>query len=161
MGGEQDSVFWRDRAACARPGMDPRWWFPESTRESTQETLAVCRSCPVVAECLRWVIADDAVRRASDIWGVAGGLTQEQRRRRRIELSEAGALEGVDVAALRECAGGCGRLLVGPGQERGGVHVAPPKARGMCARCYDRFLRAHREEFRAIVPVGEVRAEVA
>lgn len=68
---------WVDRAACA--GMDTELFFP-ARGESTAEAKAVCRGCPVRAECL-----DDAVERGEKfgIWGGASKRERDRLRRQR------------------------------------------------------------------------------
>lgn len=67
---------WRDRAACR--GGDPERFFPSAVAGPDYETqvsvaAAVCAGCPVRAECLTWAL--DALP-----YGVAGGMTEQQRR---------------------------------------------------------------------------------
>jgi WhiB family redox-sensing transcriptional regulator len=62
---------WRARALCAQA--DPEAWFPEKGG-SVRQATAICRRCPVQAECLDYALAH--VER----FGVWGGLTWEQRR---------------------------------------------------------------------------------
>lgn len=50
MGGEQDSVFWRDRAACARPGMDARWCYASCLRAHREAFRAIVPVGEVRAE---------------------------------------------------------------------------------------------------------------
>ena len=74
----QRDIDWRTRAACR--SMDPEIWFPAATEGPTYEAQvavakAVCAGCPVRAACL-----DEAVRIP---YGIAGGLTPEERRGRR------------------------------------------------------------------------------
>ncbi len=66
---------WRDRAACR--GGDPERFFPAATAGPEYEAqvavaLAVCAGCPVRPECLTWALALP--------YGLAGGMTEEQRR---------------------------------------------------------------------------------
>ena len=42
--------------------------------EAAQEAKAVCRRCPIIAECLEWAIASD------DRFSVLGGMTPSERR---------------------------------------------------------------------------------
>lgn len=67
---------WRHRAACKDE--DPELFFPVGTSGPAllqiTEAKAVCRRCPVVAECLTWAIAtgqDD---------GIWGGMSEDERR---------------------------------------------------------------------------------
>ena len=80
---------WLEHAACR--GHDPELFFPVSetgpSREQADRAKAVCRTCPVVFDCLQWAI-DAAIRD-----GVWGGLTAQQRRHltrnRRSQAAEA------------------------------------------------------------------------
>lgn len=68
---------WRQRAACR--GEDPELFFPVGTTgpalDQVELAKAICRSCPVIAECLAAALAggEDA--------GIWGGLTEDERRR--------------------------------------------------------------------------------
>lgn len=68
---------WRHHAAC-REGIDPETFFPIGTSGpallQVEQAKQVCRSCPVIDECLRWAVdagVDD---------GVWGGMSEEERR---------------------------------------------------------------------------------
>lgn len=69
---------WIHRAACV--GVDPELWFPITddgpALPQVAQAKAVCRRCPVRAECLEW-----AMTALPD--GVAGGLTAHERAARR------------------------------------------------------------------------------
>jgi WhiB family transcriptional regulator, redox-sensing transcriptional regulator len=79
---------WIERGACIEE--DPELFFPVGTSgpamEQAERAKAVCRSCPVLGECLRWSL--DTCQDA----GVWGGLDEEERRvirrRRRREAAE-------------------------------------------------------------------------
>lgn len=60
-----------EQAACA--GLTDLF-FPERG-ESTREAKAVCRACPVKAECLEWALD------AGEKHGIWGGLSERERRR--------------------------------------------------------------------------------
>jgi WhiB family transcriptional regulator, redox-sensing transcriptional regulator len=66
---------WLDRAACR--GHDPELFFPVSAvgpgRADTEDAKRVCRTCPVLAECLEWAIA------SAIPFGVLGGLSEDGR----------------------------------------------------------------------------------
>lgn len=67
---------WTDRAACAGEDVD---FFPDPTDlPGNQAAKNICRSCPVIADCL-----DDAMREepAGGRYGIRGGLTPEERRK--------------------------------------------------------------------------------
>lgn len=59
---------WLDRAGCA----DIQVVFDDESREP--EAVAACRRCPVMQECRSWAVSNA-------VHGVAGGMTDEQRRR--------------------------------------------------------------------------------
>lgn len=67
---------WRHRAACA--DKDPELFFPVGDSGPAllqiKAAKAVCRHCPVIAECLTWSIETglDA--------GVWGGMSEDERR---------------------------------------------------------------------------------
>lgn len=67
------------QAACR--AHDPELFFPEwylTTRPEVRRAKAVCRSCPVLIECLEYALA---THQNHGIWG---GLTPSERRRVRI-----------------------------------------------------------------------------
>lgn len=69
------SKDWRDRAACR--DVDPELFFPlGEVLPPKQEAAAkaVCRRCPVRAECLSWAC------RTGLTFGIAGGKTESERR---------------------------------------------------------------------------------
>lgn len=57
-------------ASCAQESLDPEWWFDE---EMTEVAKAICNSCPIVNECLRFAIQEGIKD------GVWGGLTPSER----------------------------------------------------------------------------------
>ncbi len=79
---------WRDRAACR--DVDPELFYPAaedgpSLRAQVTAAKAVCAGCPVRVECLA-----EALARIP--YGVAGGLTEHERRQlRRTHSAEEGA----------------------------------------------------------------------
>ncbi|WP_115728270.1 WhiB family transcriptional regulator [Actinomyces culturomici] len=141
------SVEWVDEARCRLAGVDPEWFYSERPAD-VAAALATCRSCPVVAECMQWILSVDARRGVTEIWGVCGGLTRGQRRE--VQASaEAKEKVPVELAAeypdLPVCSGGCGRLLVprSTSVEDRAVFAAEA-ARGMCGACYRRARRTER-----------------
>lgn len=64
---------WRADAACR--GMDPAIFFPAGN-EPLGEALAVCRRCPVQAQCAEWGIGHE-------LTGIWGGMSERQRARAR------------------------------------------------------------------------------
>jgi WhiB family redox-sensing transcriptional regulator len=65
------SLKWADNALCAEIGGD--LWFPEKG-EPTREAKAVCRSCPVQAECLEYAMEN------GERFGIWGALSEHERR---------------------------------------------------------------------------------
>lgn len=68
---------WEARAACR--DADPNIFFPEkgATKAAVREAKAVCRACPVKAECLAGALE----RR--EMYGIWGGTTETDRRKLR------------------------------------------------------------------------------
>jgi WhiB family redox-sensing transcriptional regulator len=67
---------WVADARCRTAGFNPEWWFPSADDSVTRRrAVAVCRSCPVAAECLNYA------NRVGEVSGIWGGRTPEQRRR--------------------------------------------------------------------------------
>jgi WhiB family redox-sensing transcriptional regulator len=73
---------WRQRAACARPGIDPEWFFPEPGHQG-KRAKRICARCPVRDACLAAALA---IPEAED-HGVRGGLTARERLRLRRQLA--------------------------------------------------------------------------
>lgn len=66
---------WRNRAACRY--VDPELFFPLGdvfAPGEDRKAKAVCRTCPVKAECLAWACSTGLT------YGVAGGTTETERR---------------------------------------------------------------------------------
>src|ERR687883_1798150 len=85
------TMDWRHHAACRDE--DPELFFPVGTSGPAllqiTEAKAVCRRCPVNAECLNWALASgqDA--------GVWGGMSEDQRRALKPRNARTGARNGV------------------------------------------------------------------
>lgn len=67
---------WREYAACA--GMDPEMWFAMPLAggrlaPKTLRALEICRSCPVMSDCLEWAVSNQVLH------GVWGGTTEGER----------------------------------------------------------------------------------
>lgn len=80
---ETSGRAWSKHAACL--DADPELFFPISESNNNpqvQQAKAVCRACPVRDACLDWAL------RAGEPAGVWGGLTSEERRRRRAAQPE-------------------------------------------------------------------------
>ena len=70
---------WRRLAAC-RDTPDPDLFFPVNrTHAAARPAKALCRPCPVIAECRSWAVANEA-------YGVWGGLDEHERARLRRRL---------------------------------------------------------------------------
>ena len=70
------SVQWRESALCAgHPERD--WWFPNDPEDGAARAVAICRACPVQAECRNFAITTGQTE------GVWGGTTPAERRRLR------------------------------------------------------------------------------
>ncbi len=69
---------WRHRATCRDE--DPELFFATGNGVSAllqnAEAKAVCRRCPVVAECLAWATSPESWQDA----GVWGGMSEDERR---------------------------------------------------------------------------------
>lgn len=72
-GMDHESWLWRLDAACH--GQDPELFFPE-VGASTSAAKAICRPCPVRADCL-----EHALRHEKN--GIWGGTSQKERTRMR------------------------------------------------------------------------------
>ncbi len=71
-----DARPWVEQAACAT--VDPDLFFPENGGSSpgqVRAAKAVCRRCPVTAECLAYALAND------EVFGIFGGLSVRERQR--------------------------------------------------------------------------------
>jgi len=73
------SLLWQSSAACRGP--QGAVFFPPPVTERKREKLArearakaICRECPVVAECLDYAIS---IREPHGVWG---GLSEKERR---------------------------------------------------------------------------------
>jgi hypothetical protein len=107
---------WRSRAACR--GVDPEVFFPTAERGPVYDAQvsvakAVCVGCPVREACLT-----EALARIP--YGIAGGLTAEERRgrgRRRNEAGPAAVLEeGLRPGADPAQVAAAGRVLLAAGR---------------------------------------------
>lgn len=73
-GRNSDTQDWRTRALCTQA--DPELWFPEPWEDDRAAKL-ICGWCPVRPECLAWAM------NTNEPYGIAGGLTPDERRRAR------------------------------------------------------------------------------
>lgn len=75
-----DTQSWMRDSLCAQagPGFADEFLFPSRTDGNcSPKAVAMCRACPVRRECLQWAID------TNQQFGVWGGLTPNQRRKRR------------------------------------------------------------------------------
>ena len=112
---------WRDRAACRDVDVDADLFFPAAESGPAHDAQvaaakAVCARCPVRAECL--------TEAARIPYGIAGGLTEHERRRLRRSSPRTGAAARVEQVladgpppgmTARERAG-VGRMLLAAGR---------------------------------------------
>lgn len=89
---------WRDQASCLDE--DPELFFPIGSTgpalEQIEEAKAVCRRCPVAAQCLSWALD------TGEAFGVWGGLSEDERRaelRRRARARQKAVRAGAGAAA--------------------------------------------------------------
>lgn len=106
---------WRDRAACRNTA--PETFFPSAAAGPIYEAQvatakAVCAGCPVRAECL--------TEMARVPFGIAGGLTPEERRTHRPDRAEADQAAvlaaGLAPGADRAQVAAAGRVLLAAGR---------------------------------------------
>ena len=70
---------WRDRAACKDDPTPDLWFVPPGDRHGIAAAKAICRRCPVTAECLAEAMANPS------IVGVWGGTTERERAKLRAD----------------------------------------------------------------------------
>lgn len=88
-----DPEAWRDQAACRH--VNPRIMFPPDP-EHVSASLAVCRRCPVVADCLVWAETEKVNV------GTCGG-EDEWARRKRLKLGPPASIAaGARTASKRK-----------------------------------------------------------
>jgi WhiB family redox-sensing transcriptional regulator len=113
---------WLRDAACRDE--DPELFFPVGTSGPAllqiQEAKAVCRRCPVNAECLNWALA------AGEDFGVWGAMSDGERR----ELARRNAPSRPTVAPVAETCAGKAKHRRTPGNTR-----IDPDGRKRCRDC--------------------------
>lgn len=85
----KDNTPWMDQAACN--GQDTEQFFPDRRRTNRQELrirTRLCRTCPVVEECLEFALTTKTVtgndREVEWIQGIWGNTDDSQRERIRL-----------------------------------------------------------------------------
>ena len=71
---------WREQAACKDDPTPDLWFVPPGDRHGIAAAKAICRRCPVAAECLAEAMANPS------IVGVWGGTTENQRAKLRAAM---------------------------------------------------------------------------
>ena len=139
--GVGEELDWRVGAACR--DVDPELFFPTAVigtalAAAERRALAVCRGCPVLAACRAWAIVEQP-------HGIAGGLTEDERRRaRRVMPRRAGRVEapavvtGPSPRTDRAPVIAAGRTALTAGADRGDV----ARALGVTRRTVDRWAAA-------------------
>jgi hypothetical protein len=115
------TTAWENRSACYNR---PEAWWDGDNKELTEKARAVCRTCPVLAECLGKTMTEEAQRTWSRTL-VRGGLTGKERTQLFLDEREDGAYDAEEarLMALEATAYG-----VGTGQVMG-EDVSPSTAR--------------------------------
>lgn len=90
---------WVDHAACCTVG-DPEIFFPRTPENvdpsETLMALAICRECPVIAECRAMADQFEGTRMKSGLYGIFGGelpaarYTRRRRERKAKTATKAG-----------------------------------------------------------------------
>jgi WhiB family redox-sensing transcriptional regulator len=93
-----ETTGWRDRAACR--SQDPELFFPIGTTgpalAQAEEAKAVCQACPVLVDCLAWVMNSEPPGQEA---GVCAGLSENERRSMKRRASRARLQGTVTVQA--------------------------------------------------------------
>lgn len=71
---------WREQAACKDDPTPDLWFVPPGDRHGIAAAKAICRRCPVAAECLAEAMADPS------IVGVWGGTSEVERAKLRVTM---------------------------------------------------------------------------
>ena len=70
---------WRHQAECRKDDHDPDLWFPTGQtglyRAQIRRAKKVCRTCPVMQECLSWAIDN------REMYGIYGGMDETERQK--------------------------------------------------------------------------------
>jgi WhiB family redox-sensing transcriptional regulator len=99
--GAQMPDSWRDQASCL--DVDPELFFPvgigEPAVEQAEEAKAVCRACPVLAQCREFELTPTPRGGLRNEHGVFAGLTVVERRAELRRRARRGRAAGRGVAA--------------------------------------------------------------
>jgi len=68
---------WTAFATCRSVGGD--FWFPEVGEPTWMEARRICKTCPVMWQCLDWAMRTELGVGPKSRYGVAGGMTPSQR----------------------------------------------------------------------------------
>ena len=72
---------WQVDALCAQ--VDPELWFPDGSAphssQPTQDAIAMCHRCPVIADCRAFAMAAEASKHWKNRYGIYGGLLPIER----------------------------------------------------------------------------------
>ena len=124
---------WRDRAECKDDPTPDLWFVPPGDRHGIAAAKAICRRCPVAAECLAEALADP------NIVGVWGGTSEVERAKLRAAMPR-------QPKDIRHGTPGGHRTHLARGEESCGPCTAAARAQN--AR-YDRRKTAKRRMERA------------
>ncbi|WP_372352671.1 WhiB family transcriptional regulator [Streptomyces sp. KL116D] len=73
------AVNWRLRGACTE--VDPELMFPSTKQVEIDAAKDVCRRCPVLAQCLKDILAAEGGKDPAARHGIVAGLTPTERRK--------------------------------------------------------------------------------
>ncbi len=133
-----EELDWRAGAACR--DVDPELFFPTAVNGATlvaaeRRALAVCAMCPVLADCRAWAVVEQP-------HGIAGGLTEDERRRARratprraLRVERPAVLPGPSSRSDRAPVIAAGRTALTAGVARGDI----ARTLGVTRRTVDRW----------------------
>ena len=136
-----EELDWRARAACR--DVDPELFFPTAVNGAAlaaaeRRALAVCRVCPVLEACRIWAVAEQP-------HGIAGGLTEDERRcargagpRRAGRAERPVVVPGPSPRTDRAPVIAAGRTALTAGADRGDI----ARTLGVTRRTVDRWAAA-------------------
>ena len=108
---------WQKDALCAQ--VDPELWFPDGSAphgsQSTQDAIAICHRCPVIADCLEYALEAEGSQHWRTRHGIYGGLRPVERysiyvQSRERECAECGKTFQYTHANRRYCGDECRRI---------------------------------------------------